>query len=81
MTASDWLKMMWPDFGFANFRCRKLTFTYVFKHGRCHMNMIVKIIGAYTGCPQINFTFLNVNNVRTYIRIATPAVYIDRRDL
>ena len=31
-----------------------------------------------TGCPQINFTFLNVNNVRTNIRIATPAIYIDR---
>ena len=34
-----------------------------------------------TGCPQINFTFLNVNNVRTNIRIATPAVYIDNGDL
>ena len=34
-----------------------------------------------TGCPKINFTFLNVNNVRTNIRIATPAIYIDRRHL
>ena len=34
-----------------------------------------------TGCPKINFTFLNVNNVRTNIPIATPAVYIDRGDL
>ena len=35
----------------------------------------------YTGCPQINFTFLNVNRVRTNIRIATTAVYINRGDL
>ena len=34
-----------------------------------------------TGCPKINFTFLNVNNVRTNIRFATPAIYIDRGDL
>ena len=34
-----------------------------------------------TGCPKINFTFLNVNNVRTNIRIATPAIYIDSGDL
>ena len=34
-----------------------------------------------TGCPKINFTFLNVNNVRTNIRIATPAIYIDRGHL
>ena len=34
-----------------------------------------------TGCPKINFTFLNVNNVRTNVRIATPALYIDRGDL
>ena len=35
-----------------------------------------------TGCPKINFTFLNVNNVRTNIHmIATPAIYIDRRHL
>ena len=36
---------------------------------------------ASTGCPKINFTFLNVNNVRTNIRIATPAIYIDRGHL
>ena len=30
---------------------------------------------------KINFTFLNVNNVRTNVRIATPAIYIDRGDL
>ena len=36
---------------------------------------------ACTGCPKINFTFLNINNVRTNIRIAPPAVYIDRGDL
>ena len=34
-----------------------------------------------TECPKINFTFLNVNNVRINIRIATPAIYIDRGDL
>ena len=34
-----------------------------------------------TGCPKINFTFLNVNNVRTNIRTATPAIYIDRGHL
>ena len=34
-----------------------------------------------TGCPKINFTFLNVNNVRTNTRIATPAIYIDRGHL
>ena len=34
-----------------------------------------------TGCPKINFTFLNVNNIRTNIRIATPAIYIDRGHL
>ena len=34
-----------------------------------------------TECPKINFTFLNVNNFRTNIRIATSAVYIDRGDL
>ena len=28
------------------------------------------------GCPHINFTFLNVNNVRTNIRIATPVVQL-----
>ena len=33
------------------------------------------------GVPKINFTFLNVNNVRTNIRIATPVIYIDRRYL
>ena len=32
-------------------------------------------------CPKINFTFLNVNNVRTNIRIATPVIYIDRGNL
>ena len=36
---------------------------------------------ACTGCPKINFTFLNVNNVRTNTRIATPAIYIERGDL
>ena len=36
---------------------------------------------AHTGCPKINFTFLNVNNVRTNTRIATPAIYIDSGDL
>ena len=34
-----------------------------------------------TGCPKINFTFLNVNNVTTNTRIAAPAIYIDRGDL
>ena len=29
----------------------------------------------------INFTFLNVNNVRTNIRIVTPAIYIKRGNL
>ena len=38
-------------------------------------------IKRYTGCPKINFTFLNVNNVRINIRIATPAIYIDRGHL
>ena len=38
------------------------------------------IIGN-TGCPKINFTFLNVNNFRTSMRIATPAIYIDRGDM
>ena len=28
-------------------------------------------------CPKINFTFLNVNNIKTNICIATPAIYID----
>lgn len=31
-----------------------------------------------TECPKINFTSLNGNNVRTNIRIAIPAIYIDR---
>ena len=39
------------------------------------------VIQWSTGCPKINFTFLNVNNVRTSTRIATPAIYIDRGDL
>ena len=34
-----------------------------------------------TGCPKINFTFLNANNVRTNIRIVTLAIYIDRGHL
>ena len=38
-------------------------------------------ISVSTGCPKINFTFLNVNNVRTNICIATPAIYIDRGHL
>ena len=29
-----------------------------------------------TGCPKINFTFLNDNNVRTNIRIAIPAIIL-----
>ena len=37
--------------------------------------------GPNTGCPKLNFTILNVSNVRTNIRIETPAIYIDRRDL
>ena len=31
----------------------------------------------YTGCSKLNFTILNVNNVRTNIHIATPAICID----
>ena len=44
---------------------------------------ILRVIycGRGTGCPKINFTFLNVNNVTTNTRIATPAIYIDRGDL
>ena len=29
-----------------------------------------------TGCPKINFTFLNDNNVRTNIGIAIPAIIL-----
>ena len=52
--------------------CKEATFVHVF----------TKLsYGPHTGCPKINFTFLNVINVRTNIRIATSAMYIDRGDL
>ena len=45
------------------------------------LNLHMRVGLLCTGCLKINFTFLNVNNVRTNIRIATPVEYIDRRDL
>ena len=57
---------------------------YIFVHliGRL-LAIMIKLLIAFkgTGCPKINFTFLNVNNVRTNIRIATPAIYIDTGNL
>ena len=48
-------------------------------------SLIIFLLG-YTstlvqGVQKLTLPFLNVNNVRTSIRIATPAIYIDRGDL
>ena len=49
--------------------------TLNFETKECQTEVII-LSFMYTGCPKINFTFLNVNNVRTNIRIATPVIYM-----
>ena len=49
--------------------------------GGCCNPLFIISTEYHTGCPKINFTILNVNNIRTNIRIATPAIYIDRGHL
>ena len=54
-------------------------FRHSFQELYCYLkrNTIAQKKQSYAGYPKINFTFLNVKSVRTNIRIATPAVYID----
>ena len=49
--------------------------------GSSQVVIIIVLNSVNYRVSKINFTFLNVNNFRTNMRIATPAIYIDRGDL